>query len=325
MKSALHRVGQTLGAIALAMCAGGALAQDAYPNHPIRIIVPWPAGGSVDVATRVITNELSARLGQPVVVENRPGASGNIGAAAAAKATPDGYTLLVATTPMIVNRSLYSSLPFDLEKDFVPVSMLVNVSYVLVANPSVASSVQDLIAKAKARPGQMSYASSGPGTPLHLLGEAFKKQAGVDIVHTPYKGAPPALTDLMGGHVQMMFPGLPVVEPLIKSGRVKALAVASKHRQALLPDVPTLAEAGVPGIEDTDWYGLVAPRGTPANVVARLNEEIVKLMKAPGVRQSLASRGFEPTGSSPQEFAALIEAEARRWPVVVRQAGLKPE
>jgi len=325
MTFVLHRAGQTLGAIALAMCAAGALAEGAYPNRPIRVIVPWPGGGSVDIATRVVTEQLSARLGQPVVVENRPGASGNIGAAAAAKATPDGYTLLVATPPMIVNRSLYSSLPFDLEKDFVPVSMLVNVSYVLVANPSVAGSVQDLVAKAKARPGQMSYASSGPGTPLHLIGEAFKRQAGVNIVHTPYKGAPPALADVIGGHVQMMFPGLPVVEPLIKSGHVKALAVASKHRLALLPDVPTLDEAGIPGIEETDWYGLVAPRGTPANVIARLNEEIVKLIKVPDVRQSLASRGFEPTGSTPREFAALIETEQRKWPVVVRQAGLKPE
>jgi tripartite-type tricarboxylate transporter receptor subunit TctC len=226
---------------------------------------------------------------------------------------------------MIVNRSLYSSLPFDLEKDFVPVSTFVNVSYVLVTNPSVAISVQDLIAKAKARPGRISYASSGPGTPLHLIGEAFKKQAGVDIVHTPYKGAPLALADLMGGHVQMMFPGLPVVQPLLKSGHLRALAVASKHRLALLPDVPTLEQAGVPGIEETDWYGLVAPRGTPANVVARLNDEVVKLMKSPGVRESLTRRGFEPTGSTPQEFAALIETEQRRWPAVVRQAGLKPE
>ncbi|CAG2145811.1 hypothetical protein LMG31506_03264 [Cupriavidus yeoncheonensis] len=317
---------QVLGAIGLtAMMMTGAWAQGAYPDHVVRVIVPWPAGGSVDMATRVVAEQLSGGLGQPVVIENRPGAAGNIGAAAAAKAAPDGYTLLVATTPMIINRSLQGSTVVDLSREFVPVGQLVSLNYVMVVNPAVAGSVQELVAKAKASPGHFSYASSGPGTQLHLIGESFKRAAGVDIVHAPYKGAPPALADLVGGHVQLMFPGLPVVEPLLRSRQLKALAVVSTHRLPQLPDVPTLAEAGVAGIDSSEWYGLVAPAGTPPQMVARLSGELAKVMRNPAVRQRLASQGFEPVGSTPQAFAGLIEAEQKKWPLAVRRAGLQPE
>lgn len=312
-----------LAALCLAVAGAGVFAQDVYPQHAVKLIVPWPAGGSVDIAARVIAEQLSVNLGQPVIVDNRPGAAGNIGAAAVAKAAPDGYTLLMATTPMIINRSLYSNLPFDLSRDFTPVSQLVTLSYVLVANPSVASSVQELIAKAKASPGQISYASSGPGTQLHLIGEGFKRQAGIDIVHVPYKGAPPALADLAGGHVQLMFPGLPVVDPLLKSGQLKALAVVSKRRLALLPNVPTLAEAGVPNIDFTEWYGVVVPAGTPDKIVTKLNGEIVKILKMPEVRQRLASRGFDPASSTPKEFADLIQEEQKKWAATVAQSGVR--
>ena len=323
MRNPMRSARLALAALCLAVAGAGASAQAVYPQHAIKLIVPWPAGGSVDIAARVIAEQLSVDLGQPVIVDNRPGAAGNIGATAAAKSAPDGYTLLMATTPMIINRSLYKDLPFDLSRDFTPVSQLVTLSYVLVAHPSVASSVQELIAKAKARPGQISYASSGPGTQLHLIGEAFKRQAGIDIVHVPYKGAPPALADLVGGHVQLMFPGVPVVEPLIKSGQLNALAVVSKRRLALLPNVPTLAEAGVPNIDFTEWYGVVVPAGTPDKIVTKLNGEIVKILKMPDVRQRLANRGFDPVGGTPQEFAGLIQEEQKKWAATVAQSGVR--
>ncbi|WP_026035257.1 tripartite tricarboxylate transporter substrate binding protein [Cupriavidus sp. BIS7] len=325
MHSIRKHIGCVIGAMALAASAASAMAEGVYPNRPIRMIVPWPAGGSVDIATRIVTERLSIDLGQPVIVENKPGAAGNIGALAAAKSAPDGYTLLVATTPMIINRSLDDKLPYDLSRDFRPVGELVTLNYVLVANPSVASSVQELVHKAKLQPGQITYASSGPGTQLHLIGEAFRKQAGVDIVHVPYKGAPPALADMIGGHISMMFPGYPVVEPLVKSGQLKALAVVGKHRLAGLPNVPTLAEAGVPGIESVEWYGVVTPIGTPDAIVARLGNEITKAVRSPEVQQRLASRGFDPVSSTPQEFADLIQAEQKKWPVLVKQAGLHRE
>ena len=324
MRNAMRRARLALAALCLAVASAGACAQAAYPQRAIKLIVPWPAGGSVDIAARVVAEQLTVNLGQPVIVDNRPGAAGNIGAAAAAKSAADGYTLLVATTPMIINRSLYSNLPFDLSRDFTPVSQLVNLNYVLVVNPSVANSVQELMAKAKASPGQISYASSGPGTQLHLIGEGFKREAGINIVHVPYKGAPPALADMVGGHIQMMFPGFPVVDPLLKSGQLKALAVVSKRRLALLPNVPTLAEAGVPNLDFTEWYGVVAPVGTPEVIVAKLNSEIVKILKMPEVRQRLAGRGFDPASSAaPQDFADLIKEEQKKWALTVKQSGVR--
>lgn len=323
MRNSMRRARLALVALCFAFAGAGACAEAVYPQQGIKWVVPWPAGGSVDIAARVIAEQLSINLGQPVFVDNRPGAAGNIGAAAVAKSAPDGYTLLMATTPMIINRSLYKNLPFDLSRDFLPVSQLVTLNCVLVVHPLVADSVQELIAKAKANPGQISYASSGAGTQLHLIGEGFKRQAGIDIVHVPYKGAPPALADMIGGHVHLMFPGLPVVEPLLKSGQLKALAVVSKRRLALLPNVPTLAQAGVPNIDFTEWYGVVVPAGTPDKVVAKLNAEIVKILKMPDVRQRLAGRGFVPVGGTSQEFAELIQQEQKKWASTVAQSGVR--
>jgi tripartite-type tricarboxylate transporter receptor subunit TctC len=212
-----------------------------------------------------------------------------------------------------------ANLPFDTVRDFAPVSTLVNLNYVLVVNPKVANTVGELVAQAKAKPGQISYASSGPGTQLHLLGEAFKKQAGIDLVHVPYKGAPPALIDMLGGQVQVMFPGFPVVQPMLKSGQLKALAVVGKRRLASLPNVPTMAEAGYPGIESVEWYGVVAPAKTPEASVARLNKEIVAVLNMPDVRSMLSERGFEPVSSTPQQFGAQIGSEQVKWASVVRQ------
>ena len=319
---ALRRAASFLLAIAFAGALPGAWAQAGYPNRPIRMIVPWPAGGSVDVATRIVADRLSQSLGQQVVVDNKPGAGGNIGATAAAKAAPDGYTLLVATTPMVINKSLYANLPFDAARDFAPVSLLVNLNYVLVVNPKLAGSVGELVTQAKARPGQISYASSGPGTQLHLLGESFKKQAGIELVHVPYKGAPPALVDLLGGQVQMMFPGYPVVKPLLESGQLKALAVVGKHRLASLPNVPTMVEAGFPGLDSAEWYGVVAPAKTPEAIVSRLNKEIVAILNMPDVRRSLSEKGFEPVSSTPQQFGAQITSEQAKWASVVKQIDL---
>jgi len=326
MKSVLHRVGQAVGAIALAMCAAGALAQGAYPNHPIRIIVPWPAGGGVDTVTRTIAEKMTASLGQQVVVDNRPGATGNIGASAGAKAAPDGYTLLVASAPMLINASLQKNLPFDLPRDFTPLGLMASSPYMLVVNPSVAGSAQELVARAKAEPGKLSYASPGPGTQQNLVGEVFKDMARVNIVHAPYKGGPQALTDMVGGHIQMMFHGVPAVMPFVKAGQLRGIAVATRQRLALFPDVPTMAEAGFPGIEASEWYGLVAPAGTPKDIVALLGKEIDKALSAPGVRQQLISKGYEPAGSgSPEQFAAFIAAEQKKWALAIRQSGFRLE
>ena len=323
MKSVLHRA---LGAIALAACAASALAQGGYPNRPVKIIVPWPAGGGVDTVTRTVAEKLSASLGQQFVVDNRPGATGNIGAGAAAKAAPDGYTLLVASAPMAINASLQKNLPFDLGKDFAPLGLMASSPYMLVVNPSVAGSVKDLVARAKAEPGKLSYASVGPGTQQNVVSELFKDMARVDIVHAPYKGGPQALTDMVGGHIHMMFHGVPAVMPFVKGGQLKGIAVASKQRLALFPEIPTMAEAGYPGIEASEWYGLVAPAGTPKDIVALLGKEIEKALNAPGVRQQLASKGYEPAApGSPDQFGTFIAAEQKKWALAIKQTGFRLE
>ncbi|WER49516.1 tripartite tricarboxylate transporter substrate binding protein [Cupriavidus sp. WKF15] len=326
MTSVLHRVGRSLGAIALAACAASALAQGGYPNRPVRIIVPWPAGGGVDTVTRTVAEKLSASLGQQFVIDNRPGATGNIGAGAAAKAPPDGYTLLVASAPMAINASLQKNLPFDLGKDFAPLGLMASSPYMLVVSPAIAGSVKELVARAKAEPGKLSYASVGPGTQQNVVGEVFKEMAQVNIVHAPYKGGPQALTDMVGGHIQMMFHGVPAVMPFVKGGQLKGIAVASKQRLPLFPEIPTMAEAGFPGIEASEWYGLVAPAGTPKDIVALLGKEIEKALNAPGVRQQLASKGYEPaSSSSPGEFATFMAAEQKKWALAIKQTGFRLE
>jgi len=329
MKPMLHyarRAGIALTAAALALTACGAWAQAGYPNRPIRIIVPWPAGGGVDVVTRTVAEKMSVRLGQQVIIDNRPGATGNIGAGMGAKAAPDGYTLLVASAPMTINPSLQRNLPFDLGRDFTPLGLMASSPSMLVVNPSVGKSVKDLVASARAEPGRISYASPGPGTQQNIVGEVFKDMAHIDIIHAPYKGGPQALTDMVGGHIQMMFHGVPAVMPFVKSGQIKGVAVATKQRLPLFPDIPTMAEAGYPGIEASEWYGLVAPAGTPKDIVVVLGNEIGKALNAPGVREQLIAKGYEPaSNSNPEQFGAFMAAEQKKWALAIKQSGVRAE
>ena len=329
MKPMLHyarRAGIALTAAALALTACGAWAQAGYPNRPIRIIVPWPAGGGVDVVTRTVAKKMSVRLGQQVIIDNRPGATGNIGAGMGAKAAPDGYTLLVASAPMTINPSLQRNLPFDLGRDFTPLGLMASSPSMLVVNPSVGKSVKDLVASARAEPGRISYASPGPGTQQNIVGEVFKDMAHIDIIHAPYKGGPQALTDMVGGHIQMMFHGVPAVMPFVKSGQIKGVAVATKQRLPLFPDIPTMAEAGYPGIEASEWYGLVAPAGTPKDIVVVLGNEIGKALNAPGVREQLIAKGYEPaSNSNPEQFGAFMAAEQKKWALAIKQSGVRAE
>ena len=300
-------------------------AQAPFPTKPIRIVVPFPAGGTTDILARAVAQKLTETLGQSVVVDNRPGAGGNIGAELVAKSPPDGYTLLMGTVGThAINASLYAKMPYDHVKDFAPVILVAGVPNVLVVNPSVpANSVQELIAYIKANPGKVNFASSGSGTSIHLSGELFKTMAGVSMTHVPYKGSTPALTDLMGGQVQLMFDNLPSSLPQIKAGKLRALAVTSAQRASALPDVPTVAEAGLPGFEASSWFGLLAPAGTPKDVVAKLNAEVAKWLATPEAREKLASQGAIAAGQSPEDFTRHIAAETAKWQKVVKESGAK--
>jgi len=312
-----------VGAV-LALLATGAWGQ-AYPAKPIRLVVPFPAGGTTDILARAVGQKLTEAWGQPVVVDNRPGAGGNIGAELVAKAASDGYTLLMGTVGThAINASLYAKMPYDHIKDFAPVILVAGVPNVLVVNPAVpVNSVQELIAYAKANPGRLNFASSGSGTSIHLSGELFKVMAGVQMTHIPYKGSAPALQDLIGGQVQLMFDNLPSALPQIKGGKLRALAVTSAARAAALPDVPTVAEAGLPGFEASSWFGVLAPAGTPVAIIARLNAEIAKWLASPEAREKLASQGANAAGGSPEDFAKHIAAETAKWQKVVKESGAK--
>jgi tripartite-type tricarboxylate transporter receptor subunit TctC len=315
--------GWALGVL-LACVAPGAIAQ-AYPNHVIRLVVPFPAGGTTDILARAAAQKLTESLGQPVVVDNRPGAGGNIGADLVAKSTPDGYTLLMGTVGThAINPSLYAKMPYDHVKDFVPVVLVAGVPNVLVVNPSLpVNSVADLIKLAKSKPGAINFASSGSGTSIHLSGELFKTMAGVDMTHVPYKGSAPALSDLIGGQVQLMFDNLPSALPQIKAGKLRAIAVTSLNRAPVLPDVPTIAESGLPGFEASSWFGVLAPAGTPAPVVAKLNAEVNKWLQSPEAREQLLAQGAVAAGGTPEQFAAHIRAETEKWAKVVKASGAK--
>jgi tripartite-type tricarboxylate transporter receptor subunit TctC len=311
-------------AVAMACIVPLAFAQ-AYPNHTIRLIVPFPAGGTTDILARDVAKKLTDTMGQAVVVDNRPGAGGNIGADLVAKSPPDGYTLLMGTVGThAINPSLYAKMPYDHIKDFVPVVLVAGVPNVLVVNPSVPiNSVADLIKLAKAKPGSINFASSGSGTSIHLSGELFKTMAGVDMTHVPYKGSSPALTDLMGGQVQIMFDNLPSSLALIKAGKLRAVAVTSLKRAPALPDVPTIAESGLPGFEASSWFGVLAPAGTPAPIVAKLNAEVNKWLQSPEGKEQLLAQGAEVAGGSPEQFVAHIRAETDKWAKVVKASGAK--
>ena len=303
-----------------------ATAQDAsaYPAKPIRIIVPFPAGGTADILPRVLAEKLSARLGQAVLIENRAGAAGNIGAEAVFKAEPDGYTLLSAPPPpFVINQSLYAKLAFDASQ-FVPVTVIANVPNVLLVHPKVAANtLQEFIATLRANPDKLNYASQGSGTTSHLTAEMFKSMAGLRITHVPYKGTAPALTDLLGGQVEMMFDNLGVSAQHVRSGKLKALAVSSSKRAASLPAVPMVIEAGLPGFISVAWFGVAAPPKTPPEIAAKLSAAIAEALKHPDVVKRLQDLSAEPVGSTPAEMAAFMKEEIERWRRVIQSAGVK--
>lgn len=303
------------------------LAQSAWPNKPVKIVVPFAPAGTTDILARALAPELSRAFGQPFVIENKPGAGGNLGADLVAKST-DGHTLLMGTVGThAINPALYAKMPYDHVKDFVPVTLVAGVPNVLVMNPAKAEAlgirgVPDLIRVAKASPGKLNMASSGNGTSIHLAGELFKSMTGTYMVHFPYRGSGPALLDLIGGNMDLMFDNLPSAMPHIKSGKLKALAVTSAERSAALPELPTVAEAGpLPGFEASSWFGLLAPAGTPAEVVNRLQQETAKALATPALKERLQAQGAIPSGISPADFARLIGAETKKWAAVVKASG----
>jgi len=314
-----------LGVSAFALAAIAGAQAPAYPTKPIRLVVPFPAGGATDILAREVAKHLTDAWGQSVVVDNRPGAGGNIGSELVAKAAPDGYTLEMGTVGThAINASLYSKMPYDHVRDFVPVILVAGVPNVLEVNPALpVNSVQELIAYAKANPGKLNFASSGSGTSIHLSGELFKVMAGVQMMHVPYKGSAPALQDLIGGQVQLMFDNLPPSLPQIKAGKLRALAVTSAARAPALPDTPTVAEAGLPGFEASSWFGVLAPAGTPPEIVNKLNAEIAKWLASPGAKEKLANVGANIAGGTPEDFARHIQAETTKWAKVVKESGAK--
>jgi len=312
-----------LGALAL-LLAGGAWAQP-YPTKSIRLVVPFPAAGTTDILAREVAQRLSVSFGQSVVVDNRPGAAGNIGSDMVAKSAPDGYTLLMGTVGThAINPSLYAKMPYNHVKDFVPIVLVAGVPNVLEVTPSLpVNSVADLIKLAKEKPGQLNFASSGSGTSIHLSGELFKTMTGVDMMHVPYKGSAPALTDLMGGQVQLMFDNLPSSLAQIKAGKLRAIAVTSAQRSPALPNIPTIAESGLPGFEASSWFGLLAPAGTPPAIVARVNADVNEWLQTAEAKEKLLAQGAIPAGGTPEQFAAHIRVETEKWAKVVKVSGAK--
>jgi tripartite-type tricarboxylate transporter receptor subunit TctC len=322
-----RRAALSLAATLAILTPHAAAAADAYPAKPIRFVVAFPPGGGTDIIARSIAQKLSERLEQQVVVDNRPGAGGNIGTDIVAKSAPDGYTMLMGSAgPLAINASLFAKMPFDPIRDLAPVTLAASTPNVLVVHPSLkAATVNELIALAKARPGEINFASSGHGTPAHLAGELFNSMAGVKLVHVPYKGAAPALADLLGGQVQLMFSTMPPALPHVKDGKLRALAVTSLKRSRATPELPTVDEAALPGFEANTWHGVVVPAGTPAAVVVRLNREIVAILHMPEVVERLSGQGAEALGSTPEEFAAYIKSETLKWAKAVRDSGAKAE
>jgi len=298
-----------------------------YPDRVVRIVNPYPPGGSVDVMARILAQKLSDNLGQQFIVENRSGGGGNTGSDYVAKAEPDGYTLLfTAPGPLTVNQTLYTKLTFDPAKDFAPIALFATAPIVLIVNPAVpANNVQELIALAKKEPGKINFASAGNGTTNHLSGELFKSRANIDIVHVPYRGAGPAMNDIVGGHVQMFFDLMPVVLPQIATGKVRALANAGAKRPSALPDVPTIAEQGLAGFDASSWYGLVAPARTPEPVLAKLRDEVAKALKAPDMIARIHELGSEPGTVFGSDFGAFMAEETRKWADVIRTSGAKAD
>ena len=320
-----------LASAAAALCtlsAGAALAQpDAYPSKPIKWVVPFPPAGAMDTIARTLGDHMGRKLGQTFVIENRPGAGGNIGVDAVAKAAPDGYTMLIVANGMAVNKFLYSKLSYDPEKNFAPVSLLAVVPNVLVTNvaQSKAKTVADVIALAKAQPGKSTFASAGNGTSIHLAGELFASMAKVDMLHVPYKGSGPAVTDLIGGQVDYMFDSITSAAPHIQSGKLRAIGVTTLKRSSALPNVPTIAEAGLPGYELSPWFAVYMPAGTPQPIVDKMNAALLEAMKLPDVQARFAAIGAEPIGSTPQQLATHLTAEMAKWGKIIQERGIRAD
>lgn len=323
-ETTVRKIFQVFAASLALLALSPALQAQGYPQKPIRWIVPWPAGGGADIVARLMSTKLGEVLGQPVIVDNRAGAAGNIGAQVAAQSAPDGYTIVFAYSGThAVNPHLYKKMSFK-ESDFVPVILLTSVPQVLVVNSTVsAKNVKELVAIAKARPGSINYASSGNGSINHLAGEMFARMADIQLLHVPYKGGGPASTALLAGEVNMIFGEPGTVIPLIKQGRVHALAVSSRKRATSLPDVPTIAEAGLPGYDVTSWNGVLAPAGTPAEIISRLNQAFNRVLAMPEVRQAMLERGYEPVGGEPGQFGKHIQQELAKWGPIVKRIGLQ--
>ena len=320
------RLLRTVSTVILSALAVSAVADD-YPNKAIRLIMPYPIGGSIDIAGRMVAQRLADNLGQAVVVDNRTGAGGIVGTETGARAAPDGYTVLMGGTgTLALSPSLQKNLPYDPNKDFTPVTLLVTIPYVVVEQPSFkAANIKELIALAKAKPNEINYGSGGSGSAPHLAAELFKTMADVRITHVPYKGSTPAITDTMSGQVQLTFTGIPSVMTQMKAGRLRPIGVTSLKRTAALPEVPTIAESGVPGYEVNPWFGVLLPARTPQPLVSRLNAEILKVLQLPATRERFAAEGFEAVGNTPAQFAAYIKAEQIKWGKVIKDAGIKAD
>jgi tripartite-type tricarboxylate transporter receptor subunit TctC len=319
-----HRV--SIATIALTLSAATALAQESYPAKPVRVLVGLAPGGGTDIQTRLFAQKLAEAFNRSFVVENRPGAAGTVAYALAAKSPPDGYTLIGVTSGYTITPHVYRRLPYDPAKDFAPISLVSQAPFILVVHPSLpAKSVKDLLAIARAKPGVLNNASAGMGSSTHMAFELFRYLAGVKITHVPYKGTGPALVDAMAGQVHMLFGNVLSTLTHVKSARLRALGVTTARRSKVLPDLPTIAEAGVPGYENSTWHGWLAPAGTPPAVLSRLNGELVKAARAPDLAEKLAADGGEGAGTTPEEFARLIATETARWGKVIKEAGITLE
>jgi tripartite-type tricarboxylate transporter receptor subunit TctC len=327
---ALRRSATLLAFLALPLAAlvgpTPALAQ-AFPNKPVRLVVPFPPGGPLDTVGRALAQKLTEAWGQSVIVDNRPGAGGNIGADLVAKAAPDGYTVVMgALSTHAVNPSLYAKMPYDAVKDFAPITLVAITPNVLVVNPSLpVNSVRELIAYAKANPGKLAFGSGSNGSAGHLAGELFKADTGTDLLHVPFKGAAPAMQALLSGDIQLMFDNLASASAQVKAGKLKALAVTTARRSPLAPDLPTMAESGVPGFDISTWFGLLAPAGTPPEIVGRWNAEVGRILRTPEMRERLTAMGAEPAPDTPAEFAQFIASEAAKYARIVKVSGAKPD
>jgi tripartite-type tricarboxylate transporter receptor subunit TctC len=312
--------------VAGAMAASSVVHAQEWPTRPVTLVVPFAPGGTTDIVGRLIAQSLSERIGQPVVVENVGGAGGTLGAANASKAAPDGYTVFLATVAHTMAPGIYKKLSYDFEKDFEPITIAASVPNILIVNPAVpANSVAELIAYIKANPGKVSYGSAGVGSTEHMSGALFRSLTGSDIVHVPYRGGSPMLADLIAGHIQMSIETSGAATPLVKGNNVRALAVSPAKRSALFPDLPTLAESGLPGYDVTTWYGFLVPKGTPENIRRKLYDQLVEILKKPEIVARLRDFGAEPGGQTPEQFAAFIHAETEKWMKVAKEAGISPE